>query len=257
MPKDDYASDVLADEASFLLSNARGFLPPPPTEGQRLDDHLHHVAISLELALKAAARAGGYSDDYARTFIRHDLAEAAFLAERCGVRIERPLRRLISLLHPHYATGGFHRLDVRRAWPAHARHARRTVLHLLDAVERQMRTGELRRGERPIRCSLWTRLRLEVLPLANPYLRAALKATIAGRPPREAAFVAAFRHLPRPTRIVFVAHRVGKLTYPEIARLTGMRVRLVEAHIAEALVKTAWLTEASPSSPGRGATAPA
>lgn len=245
MPNDDHAGDLLADEATFLLSNARGFLPPPPAQGQRLDNHLHHVAISLELALKAAARAGGYSDDFARTFIRHDLAEAAFLAERCGVRIERPLRRLIGVLHPHYAEGGFHRIDVRRSWPNHAHHARRTVLRLLDAVERQLRTGELRRGERPIRCSLWTRLRLEVLPLANPHLRAALNATSAGRPPREAAFVAAFRHVPRPTRIIFVAHRVGDLTYPEIARLTGMSVRLLEAHIADALLKTARLMDAS------------
>ena len=244
MPNDDHAGDLLADEANFLLSNARGFLPPPPAQGQRLDNHLHHVAISLELALKAAARACGYSDDFARTFIRHDLAEAAFLAERCGVRIERPLRRLIGVLHPHYAEGGFHRLDVRRSWPNHAHHAQRTVLRLLDAVERQLRTGELRRGERPIRCSLWTRLRIEVLPLANPQLRAALNATSAGQPPREATFVAAFRHVPRPTRIIFVAHRVGDLTYPEIARLTGMSVRLVEAHIADALLKTARLMDA-------------
>lgn len=241
MPNDNHAGDVLAEEASFLLSNARGFLPPPPAEGQRLDDHLHHIAISLELALKAAARARGYSDDFARTFIRHDLAEAAFLAERCGVRIERPLRRLIGVLHPHYAEGGFHRLDVRRSWPNHAQYSRRTVLRLLDAVERQLQTGELRRGDRPIRCSLRTRLRLEILPLANRHLRAALKATAYGRPAREAAFVAAFRHLPRPTQIVFVAHRVGDLTYPEIARLTGMTVRLVEAHIAEALGETARL----------------
>lgn len=247
MPDDHHAGDVLADEASFLLSNARGFLPRPPVQGQGLDDHLHHVAISLELVLKAAARAGGYSDYYARTFIRHDLAEAALVAERCGVRIERPLRRLIDVLHPHYAQGGFHRLDVRRAWPAHARHARRTVLRLLDAIERQLRTGELRRGERPIHCSLWTRLRLEILPLVNPHLRAALTATAAGGPPREAAFVAAFRKLSRPTQIVFVAHRVGDLTYPEIARLTGMRARIVEAHIAEALCETARLMRNVPS----------
>ncbi len=245
MPTDHHAGDVLADEASFLLSNARGFLPPPPARGQRLDDHLHHIAISLELALKAATRAGGYSDDFARTFIRHDLAEAAFVAERCGVRIERPLRRLIGILHPHYAEGGFHRLELRRSWPSHAHHARRTVLRLLDAVERQLRTGELRYGDRPIRCSLRSRLRLEVLPLANPHLRAALNATPAGRPPREAAFVAAFRHVPRPTRIVFVAHRVGDLTYPKIARLTGMSLRLVEAHIADALLTTARLMDAS------------
>lgn len=140
---------------------------------------------------------------------------------------------------------------MRRSWPNHAQHARRTVLRLLDTIERQLGTGELRRGDRPIRCSVKTRLRLEILPLANPQLRAALKATPAGRPPREAAFVAAFRHVPRPTRIVFIAHRVGNLTYPEIARLTGMSVRLVEAHIADALLKTARLMDASTPTPGR------
>jgi len=46
---------------------------------------------------------------------------------------------------------------------------------------------------------------------------------------------AALLTLPRLTREVFLAHRIGDLSYAEIADITGLGVRQVECRIADAL----------------------
>jgi RNA polymerase sigma-70 factor (ECF subfamily) len=45
----------------------------------------------------------------------------------------------------------------------------------------------------------------------------------------------AMRNLPRPTREVFLAHRLDDMPYREIAERTGLSVRDVERHIARAI----------------------
>lgn len=46
---------------------------------------------------------------------------------------------------------------------------------------------------------------------------------------------AALLTLPRLTREVFLAHRIGDLSYAEIAEITGLSVRQVERRMADAL----------------------
>lgn len=41
--------------------------------------------------------------------------------------------------------------------------------------------------------------------------------------------------LPRPTREIFLAHRVDGMSYREIADCTGLTVRQVECHMARAI----------------------
>jgi RNA polymerase sigma factor (sigma-70 family) len=44
------------------------------------------------------------------------------------------------------------------------------------------------------------------------------------------------RRMPRRTREIFVAHRVHDFPYEEIARRTGLTVRQVERHMADAIL---------------------
>jgi RNA polymerase sigma-70 factor (ECF subfamily) len=46
---------------------------------------------------------------------------------------------------------------------------------------------------------------------------------------------AIIRGMPRLTREIFIAHRLGGLSYEEIGRRTGLNVRQVERHIARAI----------------------
>lgn len=49
----------------------------------------------------------------------------------------------------------------------------------------------------------------------------------------------AARNLPKLQREIFLAHRLDDLSYEQIARRTGLSVRQVERHLAEALRKIA------------------
>jgi len=49
----------------------------------------------------------------------------------------------------------------------------------------------------------------------------------------------AVRNLPKLQREVFLAHRLGGLSYGEIAYLTGLSVRYVEQQMAKAIYKLA------------------
>jgi RNA polymerase sigma factor (sigma-70 family) len=46
----------------------------------------------------------------------------------------------------------------------------------------------------------------------------------------------AMRALPRPTREVFLAHRLDDMSYSEIAERTGLSVNEVERHIARVII---------------------
>jgi RNA polymerase sigma-70 factor (ECF subfamily) len=48
---------------------------------------------------------------------------------------------------------------------------------------------------------------------------------------------AALSNLPRRQREIFIEHRVHNMSYREIARHTGLRVRQVERHVARAIYK--------------------
>lgn len=50
---------------------------------------------------------------------------------------------------------------------------------------------------------------------------------------------AAVADLPSKQREIFLAHRLGAMSYEEIARCTGISLRLVERHMAKAIYKLA------------------
>jgi RNA polymerase sigma-70 factor (ECF subfamily) len=56
----------------------------------------------------------------------------------------------------------------------------------------------------------------------------------------------AMRMLPRPTREVFLAHRLDDMPYREIAERTGLSVREVERHMARAISMLVRLTDGKP-----------
>ncbi|TMJ12148.1 MAG: sigma-70 family RNA polymerase sigma factor [Alphaproteobacteria bacterium] len=52
-------------------------------------------------------------------------------------------------------------------------------------------------------------------------------------------FEEAMKNIPKLQREIFMAHRLDDSSYEEIARRTGLSVRQVERHMAEALYKLA------------------
>lgn len=61
----------------------------------------------------------------------------------------------------------------------------------------------------------------------------------ASRTIRRERLVRTARNLPKLQREIFLAHRLDDSSYDEIARRTGLTVRQVERHVAEALCKIA------------------
>ncbi|RYY17080.1 MAG: hypothetical protein EON55_02985 [Alphaproteobacteria bacterium] len=145
------SDDIHAAEptAALLLANARGFLRAPFHSSDRdvSDEQLHMVAISVELALKAALIAAGVSDRWNRDYIGHDLAKAADHAADFGFAVRERVRALIGIIHPHFINGGFHHCR-RHDCPKFARYARTIAAGLIDDVDRAIGNG-LTRPNRP------------------------------------------------------------------------------------------------------------
>jgi hypothetical protein len=144
MSPDTHDADPTAE---LLLTNARGFLPAPLQSCDQAppDDWLHMVAISVELALKAALLAAGVNDRWNRIHIGHDLAKAAEQAADHGLAVRERVRALISVVHPHFMNGGFQR-SSRNDWPKLARYARIIAASLIDDVDQAITNATLRPG---------------------------------------------------------------------------------------------------------------
>ncbi|MBI1684876.1 HEPN domain-containing protein [Caulobacter hibisci] len=92
------ASTFRRNAASFLLSAEHALERHP--EGTR-----YHLAIAIELALKAYLLDRGVTDDWNRVHLRHDLVKALKSARRAGFRAEPAgLADLAALLSPFYQT---------------------------------------------------------------------------------------------------------------------------------------------------------
>lgn len=223
--------------AAFLLSNARAFLPAPlDREGRKAPDHhLHMVAISLELALKAALLAAGDSDYSNRVFIGHDLAEAADRAGDRGLSVHRKVRALIGVLHPYYMQGGFHRGRGRK-WPRLARDARTITAAMIDEVGRAIETETLRPWSGPPKAGLASTISILFLAAYLPSVREIFFARESDFDPQDRWIVRAIGRLPIAARGVYLMSCRAHLSYPTIARLTFMPVSRVKSQISGSLL---------------------
>ena len=223
--------------AAFILGNARTFLPAPLTREDRNypDHHLHMVAISVELALKAALLAAGESDYSNRVFIGHDLAEAADWAADRGLHIRREVRKIIGILHPYYMQGGFHR-GRRRRWPRLALKARPIAAALIADVGQAIETETLRPWSGPPKAGLASTLSILFLAAYLPSVRELFFARETVFDPQDRWIVRAIGRLPIAARGVYLMSCRARLSYPTIARLTFMPVRRVRAQLAGSLL---------------------
>ena len=223
--------------AAFLLSNALAFLPAPLDREERKapDDHLHMVAITVELALKAALLAAGDADYSNRVFIGHDLAEAADRAGDRGLTVHRKVRALIGILHPYYMQGGFHR-GRRRKWPRIARHGRTITSALIDEVGKAIETETLRPWSGPPKAGLASTISILFLAAYLPSVREIFFARETDFDPQDRWIVRAIGRLPIAPRGVYLMSCRAHLSYPTIARLTFMPVNRVRAQIAGSLL---------------------
>ena len=226
-----------APTAAWMLDNARGFLPASLTRGERNapDHHLHMVAVSVELALKAALLAAGSSDYSNRVFIGHDLAEAADQAADRGLTVTRPVRALIAILHPHYMEGGFHH-GRRRRWPRLATRARAIAADLIERVDHDIKAGMLQPRSGPPKAGLASTIAVLAVAACLPSVRTIFFARDVDFAPHDRWFVRAIRRLPIASRGVYLMNCRARLGYRTIARLTFMPVWRVEAQIAGSLL---------------------
>ena len=94
-----------------FLDNARGFLRAgsegPETEAWA--PRAQMLCCAIELALKAATMASGWTDDQNRREIRHDLVRGLTAAKRAGLKVQNGrTEAVLAALSPRYAR---HELD--------------------------------------------------------------------------------------------------------------------------------------------------
>ena len=94
-------------DALFLCRNARSFFASARLPTLSSDDRIYHLAISIELSLKAYLRLAGWSDDDTRLLVRHDLTKATQFAAALGLDV--PESECVKVISSRYVNGGFRR----------------------------------------------------------------------------------------------------------------------------------------------------
>lgn len=102
------------DLAPTFFLNAEGFLRGAESTASAYPQAAgHSLAISLELALKGHLLERGISDDWNRTYLRHDLVKALRAVRRIGVGgVPSELAPVAALLTPFYARHEFCRFPT-------------------------------------------------------------------------------------------------------------------------------------------------
>lgn len=100
--------------APTFFRNAEGFLQGAESTASAYPQAAgYSLAISLELALKGHLLDRGISDDWNRTYLRHDLVKALRAARRIGVGgLPSELAPVAALLTPFYAQHEFCRFPT-------------------------------------------------------------------------------------------------------------------------------------------------
>lgn len=123
--------------AAAFVRNARAFHAMAWAEPDRsVVRSAYHSAIAIELGLKAYLLHRGFSDDWNRTHLRHDLKKALRCARLAGLReVPDGLAELAAVLGPLYALGDLRSGAVEPDLPVSPSTADRAISRLLDVVE--------------------------------------------------------------------------------------------------------------------------
>ena len=134
--------------AQAFARNARAFHAMAWTDDDRLDSRsAYHSAIAIELGFKAYLLHRGFSDDWNRTRLRHDLSKALRCVRMVGFRgVPDGIAELAAVLGPLYASGALRSGSFTSDLPLSPDAADRVICELLDAVEAAMGM-EKRAGE--------------------------------------------------------------------------------------------------------------
>ncbi len=123
--------------AAAFLRNARTFHAMAWTKHDRSGGRsAYPSAIAIELGLKAYLLHRGFSDDWNRIHLRHDLKKALRCARLAGLRdLPVGLADLAAVLGPLYASGNLRSGLVEPVLPISPEVADRVISGLLDLVE--------------------------------------------------------------------------------------------------------------------------
>jgi len=123
--------------AAAFIRNARTFYdmawPEPNRSGVR---SAYPSAIAIELGLKAFLLHRGFSDDWNRVHLRHDLKKALRCARLAGLRdVPDGVAELAAILGPLYASGELRSGAAEPDLTVSPEAADRAISRLLDVVE--------------------------------------------------------------------------------------------------------------------------
>lgn len=123
--------------SATLLRNARTFYAVSWTDSDPYGGRTTYCsAIAIELGLKAYLLHRGFSDDWNRVYLRHNLTRALLCARLAGLRnIPADLRELADVLGPLYASGYLRSASVAPELPFPSGEVDRIICDLLDSVE--------------------------------------------------------------------------------------------------------------------------
>lgn len=123
--------------AGAFVRNARAFHAMAWAEpDSSVARSAYHSAIAIELGLKAYLLHRGFSDDWNRIHLRHDLKKALRCAQLAGLQeVPDGLAELAAVLGPLYASGDLRSGLVEPVLPISPEAADRVISDLLDLVE--------------------------------------------------------------------------------------------------------------------------
>lgn len=128
--------------ADAFVRNARGFHAMAWTDDDRVSPQsAYHSAIAIELGLKAYLLHRGFSDDWTRVWLRHDLRKALRCVRMLGFEgVPDGIGELAAVLGPLYGSGAL-RTGVKPDLPLPAEVANHVICELLSAVEAEIGIG--------------------------------------------------------------------------------------------------------------------
>ncbi|WP_395945326.1 hypothetical protein [Brevundimonas sp.] len=122
--------------AIAFIRNARGFHAMAWTDDDRVGaQSAYHSAIAIELGLKAYLLHRGFSDDWTRVWLRHDLSKALRCVRMLGFQsVPGGIAELAAVLGPLYGSGSL-RSGIKPNLPLPPEAADQAICDLLSAVE--------------------------------------------------------------------------------------------------------------------------
>lgn len=126
--------------AIAFAHNARGFHAMAWTDDDRVGaQSAYHSAIAIELGLKAYILHRGFSDDWTRVWLRHDLGKALRCVRMLGFEgVPDGIAELADVLGPLYGSGAL-RTGMKPDLPLPPEVADHAICDLLSAVEAAIR----------------------------------------------------------------------------------------------------------------------